>query len=167
MKISDHRLEFNNKGVTRFVILLFGIAIKIPKFWKWTHFLRGLLANMDEYNTWRWNSGKYDVGNSYLLAPVLWCGFGGLLLIMRRAEPITQLMWVENKWIIKEHRLHFGGDDTISNYGLLDGKMVKIDYGQLDNFYGEDFKEINCAHEPTKLVIINKRYHCSDCGKKW
>jgi len=134
-------LSISTTGVTRMVILWRGVAIKIPKPSKWSNFLRGLIGNINESDTWKYNSGKYDCGYSHLLAPVIWCSWGGWVLIMKRAKIITNQEWGEGVLSIDEHIRTFGGDDTISNYGFIGDRLVKIDYGELDNHWGEDFKD--------------------------
>lgn len=129
------------KGVTRIVILCGGVVIKLPKPIKWSNFLRGLIGNINENETWKYNSGKYERGHSHLLAPVIWCSWGGWILIMKRARLLTEQEWDESDYSVKEHIQNFRGDDTISNYGFIGKKLVKIDYGELDYYWGEDFKD--------------------------
>lgn len=133
-------MKISRKGVTRIVIILRRYVIKIPNFTcQWSHFLRGLIGNMSENQTWKWNSGKYETGKSHLLCPVLWCSWGGWILIMKRVD---ELITDDNRefWDCDEHIKFFKGDDSISNYGILSGKLVKIDYADLDSHWGEDFK---------------------------
>lgn len=54
---------------------------------------------------------------------------------MKKAQPVSEDVTGNS-----EHLQHFPGDDTISNYGMLDDKLVKIDYADLDLHWGEDFK---------------------------
>lgn len=133
-------MKINLNGVTRIVIELRRVVIKIPNFTtQWDHFIRGILANINENQTWKWNSGDYEKGKSHLLCPVLWCSWGGWFLIMKKVD---SLITDENihLWDCQEHKIYFKGDDTVSNYGFLDGKLVKIDYADLDDSWGEDFK---------------------------
>lgn len=133
-------MKLNRKGVTRLVLEFNTVVIKIPNFTcQWSHFLRGLIGNISEGLTWRYNSGKYENGTSYLLCPVLWTSWGGWLLVMKKARPITIEHW-ETITDISEFKKHFGGDDTKSNYGYYNNRLVKIDYADLDNNWGEDFK---------------------------
>lgn len=134
-------MKINRKGVTRIVIELNKVVIKIPNFTcQWSHFLRGLIGNISENQTWKWNSGKFEKGTSHLLCPVIWCSYGGWILIMRKVD---ELITEENRtqWNCEEHTKHFQGDDSISNYGILNGRLVKIDYADLDLYWGEDFKK--------------------------
>lgn len=117
-------------GCTRVVITCGRVVIKVPKPRYWKHFLSGLLANMGERDTWRWNSGPFESGKSHLLCPVLWASWGGWLLVMRRVDRV--LDWDEDHTDVTEHMRYFPGDDKVRNYGMLDGRVVKIDYGQLD-----------------------------------
>lgn len=133
-----------SNGVTRLVFVFNRFVIKVPNFTnKWFHFLMGLTSNINENQTWKYNSGKYESGKSHLLCPVIWCSWGGWILIMKRARLISESYWhtLSMEKDFKEHLEFFPGDDTMSNYGILDDRqIVKIDYGQLDNSWGEDFK---------------------------
>lgn len=134
-------MKINRKGATRSVLELKRVVIKIPVFNNWTRFLRGLLANINEGQTWRWNSGKYESGNSYLLCPVLWTSWGGWILLMKKIEPVDPDWWAEQDipmWY--NHVRHFQGDDNWKNYGWYQGRLVKLDYGDLDHNWGSDFK---------------------------
>ena len=133
-------MKINMKGVTRIVLEFSRVVVKIPNFTcQWSHFLKGIIANIHEKQTWRWNSGKYETGKSHLLCPVVWASWGGWLLVMKKARPLS---WEEYEKIddLTSHTTHFPGDDTMSNYGYLDGKLVKLDYGDL-NHWSEDYKK--------------------------
>lgn len=118
-------MRIDRKGITRTVFLIGDYAIKIPNFrYQWNHFLQGLLANINEAKTWRLNKSE-------LLCPVIWASWGGWILVMRRAVPCK---WLDeggeeidySKWIVEG----FGGDDKPCNYGIINGKTIKLDYGQ-------------------------------------
>lgn len=125
-------MRINRQGITRIVFLTKKYAIKIPNFTcQWNHFLQGLLSNINESTTWKYNSGQYEEGNSHLLCPVVWASWGGWILIMKRAVPCKffdeggeEIDY--SKWIVAG----FGGDDKPLNYGQLNGRIVKLDYGQ-------------------------------------
>jgi hypothetical protein len=134
-------MKINNNGVTRIVFVFKHVVVKVPKPFVWSHFLRGILSNINEDNTWKWNTGKFEKGTSYLLCPVIWRSVGGWILIMKRAQPIAEKFdkifkgdgtVIHVKLNCDEHIKYFPGDDTVSNYGKLDGRLVKIDYGELD-----------------------------------
>lgn len=126
-------MKINWRGVTRIVIELKTVVIKVPNpRYQWDHFLKGLIGNIAEKKTWEYNSGKYELGKSYLLCPVVWMSWGGWILVMKKAVPVSREDW---EWItIPEHRKHFAGDDTMSNYGWYLGRLVKLDYGSLDSW---------------------------------
>lgn len=115
-------MKINRNGITRIVIELERIVIKIPNFlYQWDHFLVGLLSNIREYRTWNYSENKH------LLCPVIWCSWGGWILIMQKAEGVS---WGEiNLRIFTEAGLD--GDDKEDNYGLINGRVVKIDYGHI------------------------------------
>ncbi len=93
MRISLH-------GTTRIVILCGRVAIKIPNFTRsWLHFLKGVVGNMMECQTWRWNSGKFEEGKSRLLCPVLFMSWGGWMLIMRRVDKV---LTYDDYWGLEE-----------------------------------------------------------------
>ncbi len=132
-------MRINRKGVTRIVIEFEKVVVKIPNFlYQWDHFLKGIIGNINEYKTWKYNSGKLESGKSYLLCPVVWCSLGGWILVMKKAFPLTRDQW-ENTYI-PEHKKHFPGDDTMSNYGTFENRLVKIDYGELDA-WASDYKD--------------------------
>jgi hypothetical protein len=128
----------NRKGVTRIVIEFKRVVVKIPNFTcQWSHFLKGIVGNINENKTWKYNSGNFEKGTSYLLCPVLWCSWGGWILVMKKAIPLQRSEW--DTTYIPEHKKYFKGDDTISNYGWLDGRLVKFDYADLES-WPSDFK---------------------------
>lgn len=123
----------NTLGASRLVIVLKNIVIKIPTpFNGWHHFIIGILGNITENKCWKWNSGVFEKGHSYLLCPVLWCSWGGWILIMRKADKI---LTYDEAWErdLSKHIEHFPGDDTGPNYGILNGNIVKIDYGSINS----------------------------------
>ena len=72
----------SNAGVTRDTFLIGELAFKLPKLTGgWKCFLQGLLANMQE---------RAFAGYSNKLCPVYYANQFGLLVIMQRAEIITQ-----------------------------------------------------------------------------
>lgn len=120
-----------NLGYTRVVFLYKNYAIKIPNYrYGWATFLQGLLANINESTTWKSNTGVLEQGRSHLLCPVLWCSWGGWILVMRKVDiVITDEM---GKHIdFSRHYVEFPGDDKPDNYGILNGRLVKLDYGFL------------------------------------
>lgn len=111
------------QGVTRHVLLVGSVAIKVPRVSEWRLFLLGLLANMQEaiFSKTRWPE----------LCPVLWHVPGGWLVVMRRARVLTDDEFAAldlESWVDR-------GDYVIpaevkpDSFGYLDGQLVAVDYG--------------------------------------
>lgn len=138
-------------GSTRIVFIFKSVVIKIPNFThSWQNFLKGLIANMSERRTWKYNSGKYETGYSFLLCPVMWSSWGGWIVVMKRADmyrheyeiralPEMKMMvdhnasmlaykiWAEmryKEWI----EAGFNSDIKVDNFGYYENRLVKIDY---------------------------------------
>ena len=125
-------MKINRRGISRTVFLIGKYAIKIPslraygegvKGRVWS-FARGIVANHSEI-TWF----NYDARN---LCPILWHGFFGLVIVMPRCEPY--LVDTET-----EERMFTGDfcpvdfdimitDNKPENYGVLNGRVVMLDY---------------------------------------
>ena len=102
-------------GTSRLVILTKRFAFKLPCILGWRRFLCGLLANIHEC--------EWD-GYSELLCPIVFSLPGGWIVVMKRASELVSLEDVDLNL--------FAGlplDIKPSNFGLLDGKVVLIDYG--------------------------------------
>lgn len=122
-------MKINQTGITRIVIELKSVVIKIPNFaYSWEHFLNGLLANIHERDVFNYSQ------RNELLCPIVFVSWGGWLLIMKRADverhekertkdTIDNSIFYE-KWISSG----FGGDDKPDNYGYYENRLVKIDY---------------------------------------
>lgn len=120
-------MKANLSGVTRIVFQFDNFVIKIPKFThSWSHFLLGLIHNMNENKIWKWqiNPNNLDA-KPELLCPIIYASFGGWFLVMEKAVVCE---WEEEldykKWI----DAGFGGDDKPPNYGYFETRIVKIDY---------------------------------------
>ena len=106
------------QGCTRNVFLIGNLAIKIPRFVEWKHFLKGLLANLQEV---RYNNNPYPE-----LCPVVFHIAGGFLLVMQRAEPITRQMFFDMEINVFSG---FPVEHKQDSYGLLNDRIVAVDYG--------------------------------------
>jgi len=122
-------------GITRLVILTDKYAIKIPKPRVWNHFLRGLLASMEERLIWeiaciddKVNNHLWDCKEH--LCPVVWCSWGGWILVMKRAEELDPDEHWEKIQVLEK----LCGDHKRDNYGKIDGKLVMFDYGESSGF---------------------------------
>lgn len=126
-------MKVNRSGGTRIVILTEGLALKFPRINSWKHFVQGMLSNMTE-GQWK------DYGNRHL-CPIKYSNRFGLLVIMVRAQEVTdkekfeedlsQLLEDESKGI-DPYELgtdFFEYDGLPKNFGYIDGRLVKIDYG--------------------------------------
>lgn len=125
-------MKLNRKGVTRLVLELKTVVIKFPNpICQWSHFLKGLLANPNESRVYKCAStpGSITYNHRHLLCPVRWCSWGGWILVMTRVDRVME-MDEYDKYPMSEFLDYFPGDDTVSNYGILNGNLVKLDYGQ-------------------------------------
>lgn len=117
-------MKINLCGITRIVIELKTVVIKIPNFlYQWDHFLKGILANIHEYAIFK-NSEKKD-----LLCPIIWCSWGGWILVMKKARVLTDEEYLD---MDLTPFLEFGliNDNKSDAFGYIENKIVKIDYGQ-------------------------------------
>lgn len=109
------------RGITRTVWLIGPWAVKFPSLrYAGAFFFKGCFANLSE--AWLWNDKK---DKRYWMAPVLWCGWFGLFLVMRRCEEVKSC----SDW---EYPIIFHNDMDIKpeNIGILNGRHVWIDYAQ-------------------------------------
>lgn len=131
-------------GSTRTVLLIGKYAIKLPSFYNFEFFLRGLLGNLNER---KWSSFKdYDsLDCKGRLCPVLFTLWGGWFSIMPRCKELTEEEFSNlncneftgNKEIFLSHKddrimISSGGlpvEHKISSFGKLNGEIVAIDYG--------------------------------------
>jgi hypothetical protein len=107
-------------GITRTVFLVGNYAVKVPRLsipWPWQHRVRGLLANITEHNLYQAHQYYKNA-----LCPVLWCSWGGFVLVMRRARPYPAGM------VPKADQCSLTTDHKPENYGVLNGSVVCIDY---------------------------------------
>ncbi len=134
----------NSTGITRIVFVFKTFVIKIPNFrYSFQHFLKGLIGNINESQTWKYNRHRPEILE--MICPVLWCSWGGWVLIMKRADVDGYIEWIkslpplpEGTDLIEHNKMFYskwinaglGGDDKADNYGFLKGNVVKIDYAQ-------------------------------------
>ena len=113
-------------GATRHVVLIGGLAFKIPRLTHWAMFLQGLLANMQE-RTWSEMSDR--------LCPVKFALWGGFLTVMPRVEPLTAEQWeAMDKKAYRSFCSNKGKgflpiEYKQCSFGMLQGTMVSVDYG--------------------------------------
>ncbi|WP_058733851.1 hypothetical protein [Sphingomonas sanguinis] len=106
-------------GVTRLVVLIGWLAIKLPRFDRgWKAGLIGLLANMQE---------REFAPACPRAAPVLFSLWGGWLIVMPRCRPLT-----DEEWATCPELDDWSGtpvEPKRSSFGVLNGKIVAVDYG--------------------------------------
>lgn len=116
--------EWNRQGVTREVLLVGRYAIKIPKLiYGWHKFLCGLLANMQE--------AQFSACGWPELCPVIFSIPGGWLVIMRRADPLTDEQWeaFDARKFVDRHDRCIPAETKRDSFGFLAGRIVALDYG--------------------------------------
>lgn len=116
--------EWNRQGITREVLLTRRYAIKIPKLiYGWHKFLCGLLANMQER--------QFADANLPGLCPVVFSLPGGWILVMRRAEPLTDEEWraFDARSFCERPDCTVPAEFKRDSFGVLDGRIVAVDYG--------------------------------------
>lgn len=135
----------NRTGVTRVVFVFKNFVVKVPNFtYSFENFLRGMLSNIHERNSWRYNKTYPD--KLELICPIIWASWGGWVLVMKRADvekwlhEVRLMPPIENPedWYcqkVNNDKLYkkwidagFGGDDKADNYGYFENRLVKIDY---------------------------------------
>lgn len=123
-------VKYCRNGIRR-VLLIGKYAVKFPNFFNWEAFLNGLLANMHEKT--------FDVMKMPEVAPVLFSLPGGWLSVMPRVDVKSSeeadrfeyldqfkamLLTSTNAPILKNIV-----ELKVDSVGLLDGRVVAIDYG--------------------------------------
>lgn len=111
-------------GITRSVVLAGPFALKFPSLrYGGRHFKLGTTCNLAERAAYRrvrdWGTDVRD-----RLCPALWCAPFGLMLVMRRAEPLGRDPRVDEL----AHLWDWSTDHKEENYGILKGRVVCIDY---------------------------------------
>lgn len=118
-------MKIDRTGCTRIVFLTKHYALKVPNFLDgWKLFLNGLLANLQESNFWQ-NGGYYE------LCPIRYATWGGWLVIMRKAQVLTDEEFLAmdiDAFLNKEHYV-IPAEKKANSFGWLDGRVVAIDYG--------------------------------------
>lgn len=110
-------------GATRVVWLLGNVAIKLPRPQSWKNFLLGLIANMQER--------EFSLAGWPELCPVLWSVPGGWLVVMRRAAPMSEKLFADFDFdaFVQKGDYYVPVEPKVENLGVLDGRVVAVDYG--------------------------------------
>lgn len=143
-------------GTTRTVLLVGGLAIKIPSMVEWRLFLYGLLGNMQEARWWR------EMPDSRaMMCPVLFAVPGGFLTVKRRATPVTDEEWFYQSadgrdWYEEAHALCIPVENKVDSWGRIDGRIVAVDYGSnYRSGYDSDSEQIE------RLQAEGHSAHCA------
>ena len=125
------------KGRTRFVIIIYHWAIKVPQFrYKWSNFLEGLLCNIQEV--------KFSKMKDDRMCPIKFYIPGGWLVVMPRCESITDLDYsnidINKFWPAANEDYHPDNmcdkikfnvpvEQKQDSFGYYNDNIVAIDYG--------------------------------------
>lgn len=113
-------------GVTRFVCLIGPWAFKLPRFgYGWKMGLYGLLGNMQERD--------FSTLRNPHLARVLWCAWGGWILVMERCVPVQDVDWRRIQRLGRWEPFTGLPVETKkkSSFGWSGNRLVAVDYGNL------------------------------------
>jgi hypothetical protein len=106
------------------VIVVGRFAFKFARDW------RGRASNLYEAKLYR----TANATRRALLCPVLWVSRNGFVNIMRAAEPLTDMMSLDEYMRVAEVRDKMPGEDSCpfepkaSDWGWFEGRMVALDY---------------------------------------
>lgn len=111
-------------GITRTVVLIGPLALKFPSHrHRFRYFRQGMTANRLERLTWlRFTFWQFSA--SERMCPSLWCSPMGLVLVQRRVKPLDRVPLPEELC----HIWRWSTDHKRENYGVLDGRVVCVDY---------------------------------------
>lgn len=114
-------------GRCRFVFFAGRYAVKIPRLNSYEGFLQGLLSNITE-RKWRNYPDRH-------LCPIAYANCLGLVVVMRKAQEVTDIdrfsrdldaICADEDGLGEDF---YRWDGTPKNFGYLNGRLVKIDYG--------------------------------------
>ena len=111
-------------GVTRIVIIVFGLAFKFPNIRSWRRFLLGLLGNMQET---RFSS----ILDEDRVCKVVFSIPLGFMNIMRYARPLTNEEFTSLDYTAFNNRKDYDipVENKISSFGMYKNEIVAVDYG--------------------------------------
>lgn len=111
-------------GITRDVLLIGKYALKFPSVkYRLRYFRKGMTANQIENLLWR-RFSKWGYTITSQLCPSLWCAPLGLLQVQLRADPLGREPGPKEQVVLWK----WSTDHKAENYGLLNGRVVCIDY---------------------------------------
>ena len=130
-------------GSSRLVVIFKNFVIKIPKFWRISRFALGVVENLTErYWYCADNTVKTMDINKYPLAPILYASSNGLIMVMQRADVVTEksykdmIPFDQARFVRDMEQLEswvkgfdFRHDLRMGNVGYIGSKLVMVDYG--------------------------------------
>jgi hypothetical protein len=119
-------LAISRRGATRLVILIGGLAIKLPKVTGLARFGRGRDGNKIEARMWSQHREELPE-----LCPVLWCAPLGLALAMPRVQMMSDAefwAWAESDEYPDHWRPAAPYEHKARDWGWLRGRPVVVDY---------------------------------------
>jgi hypothetical protein len=118
-------IRISRAGSMRSPVIVVGrFAFKFARDW------RGRASNLYEAKLYR----TANATRRALLCPVLWVSRNGFVNIMRAAEPLTDMMSLDEYMRVAEVRDKMPGEDSCpfepkaSDWGWFEGRMVALDY---------------------------------------
>lgn len=116
-------MKLIKSGSSRYVFIIGNFAIKIPSFYNWKCFLKGLLANIQEVEFSKCKEYKN------VLCPILFYIPFGLLLIMPKVRVLynDELSTGTLFNFIIDNKLPV--EPKFDSFGYLNNKLIAIDYG--------------------------------------
>jgi hypothetical protein len=118
-------ISISNKGTKRRPVIVLGpVALKIARN------AEGRACNRYEADVYRNTTPRRRA----LLCPVLWCSPFGIVLIMRAAVPLSEMMSLEDYLAVAEEWDAMAGEDSCpfepkaSDWGWYKGRRVALDY---------------------------------------
>lgn len=130
-------------GSSRCVFVFEKFVIKIPKFWRISRLGLGIVENLTERYWYCADSGLTTMSiEQYPLAPIYYASSNGLIMVMQRANIVTEEGYAANNPRQQEilnsdleelmefaKGMSFKDDVRWGNVGYIDGKLVIVDYG--------------------------------------
>lgn len=138
------------RGSRRIVLLVGKRAFKVPNFFRWVSFIRGIQENLEERYWWsadgsRKRNPKKEWDTKLPLAEIFWADRFGFLLIMERLDTsfILSKDEIKSEYLEKVDRdldllkhqcegFSFYSDVAPRNVGYRGDRLLLLDYG----FYG-------------------------------
>lgn len=110
------------KGQTRWTILIFNLAFKIPSLKSWGRFVNGLLNNMYE------NTHPHPG-----VCPIIFKIPGGFVNVMPRCTPADELDYNRLAWMVEGEEIEIPPYVELksSSFGYLsNGRLVALDWAR-------------------------------------